>query len=80
MQEAALLTPWCLAFRGKTIPDRELARNSNGLGIVKSAESICISIPPNSTFSISGYIDKVIPYHINLQLQFYKLHSALLFH
>lgn len=62
LQEAALFTPWYLAFRGMTIRDKELARNNNRLGIVKSAENFCISIPPNSTVSISGYIDKAIPY------------------
>lgn len=45
-----------------TIREKELARNNNRLGIVESAENFCISIPPNSTVSISGYIDKAIPY------------------
>lgn len=50
LQEVALFTPWYLVFRGMAIRDKELARNNNKLGIVKSAENCCISIPPKSTF------------------------------
>ena len=62
LQDANLFTPWYLAFRGMTLREKELAKNNHRLGIVKSAESKCITIPPNSTVSLSGYIDKALPY------------------
>lgn len=75
LQEAALFTPWYLAFRGMTIREKELARNNIRLGIVKSAENVCISTHQTQQ---SHYLDTLIKlYHIDLQLQFFKLHPAL---
>lgn len=62
LQEATFFTPWYLAFRGMAIRDKEFARNNNRPWIVKSAKNYCIYIPPNSTVSLSGDIDKAIPY------------------
>ena len=62
LQEAKLHTPWFLAFRCLTLRDKELARNNDKLGVVKSAETTRIIIPPNSRITIQGYVDKQLPY------------------
>ena len=62
LQKAKLTTPWYLAFRCISLREKELSRNKNRLGVVKSAESANIIIPPNSNMVIQGYIDKEVPY------------------
>ena len=62
LQDAKLYTPWYLAFRGMTLREKELTRNHHRLGIVKSAETQSIVIPPNSSVTVSGYVDKALPY------------------
>ncbi|KAK3108916.1 hypothetical protein FSP39_018571 [Pinctada imbricata] len=62
LQTANLHTPWYLTFRSMTLRDKELKRKQNRLGIVKSAETHPIMIPPNSSITVSGYIDKSLPY------------------
>ena len=62
LQDAKLYTPWYLAFRGMTLREKELKRNHHRLGIVKSAETQSIVIPPNSSVTVSGYVDKALPY------------------
>lgn len=41
----------------------EIQRNGHRLGIVKSAETERITIPPNGSVRIRGYLDKKLPYH-----------------
>lgn len=63
LQDAAIYTPWYLAFRCIALRERELHRHGYVLGLVKSAETDRVIIPPNSHVTILGYLDKKIPYH-----------------
>lgn len=63
IQTTRMTTPWLLAFRYITIRENKLSRNKNRLGVVKSAETDNIIIPPNSEVNINGYIDREVPYH-----------------
>lgn len=63
IQTTRMTTPWHLAFRYITIRENKLSRNKNRLGVVKSAETDNIIIPPNSEVNINGYIDREVPYH-----------------
>ena len=47
LQNAALFTPWYLAFRCITVRKRELKRHKNNIALVRCAESACITIPAN---------------------------------
>ena len=62
LQQADLHTPWYLAFRSLTLREKELAKNNNRLGLVKSAAIKPVIIPPNTSITIPGFIDKAIPY------------------
>ena len=62
LQQADLHTPWYLAFRSLTLREKELARNNNRLGLVKCAAAKPVIVPPNTSITIPGYIDKAIPY------------------
>lgn len=62
LQNTQMKTPWYLAFRCVTLREKELNRNRNILGIVKSAENHSIIIPPNKEVTITGFIDRQIPY------------------
>lgn len=62
LQNTQMKTPWYLAFRCVALREKELNRNRNILGIVKSAETCSIIIPPNKEVTISGFIDRQIPY------------------
>lgn len=62
LQTAKLHTPWYLAFRSMTLQAKELRKQQNRLGIVKSAEVRPVVIPPNSSVTISGYIHRAIPH------------------
>jgi hypothetical protein len=62
LQTAQLHTPWYLAFRCITLRDKQLKRNKNRLGIVRSAEPETILIKPNASITIKGYIDKELDY------------------
>ena len=54
LQNAALFTPWYLAFRCITVRKRELKRHKNNIALVRCAESACITIPANSTVTVKG--------------------------
>ena len=62
LQQADLHTPWYLAFRSLTLREKELDRNNNRLGLVKCAAAKPVIVPPNTSITIPGYIDKAIPY------------------
>ena len=62
LQRASLHTPWYLAFRMMTLQEKELQKQHNRLGIVKCAERKPVTIPPTTSVTVSGYIDKSIPY------------------
>lgn len=63
LQDADLHTSWYLALRCMTLRERELRRNGHRLGIVKSAETERITIPPNGSVRIRGNLDRKLPYH-----------------
>lgn len=63
LQIAKLKTPWYLCFRTMQYRDKELKRRNNVLGIVKSAECSNITLLPNTTKTIAGYVDKGLEYH-----------------
>ncbi|XP_062585806.1 uncharacterized protein LOC134247460 [Saccostrea cucullata] len=58
LQNAALFTPWYLAFRSMIIQEKILRKTNNRLGLVRSAEKNKIIIKPNSNICIKGYIDR----------------------
>ncbi|MCG8035390.1 MAG: DDE-type integrase/transposase/recombinase [Candidatus Thiodiazotropha taylori] len=60
LQNAALYTPWFLAFRCITVRQRELRRNKNRLAVVRCAESANVTIPSNSTVTVRGVCSKEI--------------------
>lgn len=60
LQNTQMKTTWYLAFRCVALQEKE--RNRIILGIVKSAETHSIIIPPNKEVTITGFIDRQIPY------------------
>ena len=62
LQQADLHTPWFLAFRSLTLREKELNRNNHRLGLVKCAAVQSITIPPNTSVTVPGFIDKALPY------------------
>ena len=68
LQEAALHTPWYLTFRSMSLIEKELAKNNNRIGLVKSAALKPVTIPPNSAIKVLGYVDKAVPYHNTLSI------------
>lgn len=62
LQEANLHTPWYLAFRCMVLQERDLVRRNFQLGLVKCAGLKRVVIPPNSDVTVTGYIDKALPY------------------
>ena len=62
LQTANLHTPWYLSFRSMLYRDKELKRRDHVLGIVKCAENKNITILPNTTKTITGYVDKGLDY------------------
>ena len=79
LQEAAIQTPWYLAFQCILLREKDLQRNGYALGLVKCAETTRVVIPPNSNITINGFVDKKIPYHkvtvmhISLQSPVYQM-------
>lgn len=62
LQDAPLSTPWYISFRCMTYREKQLERNNYRLGVVKSAESHSIMIPPNASVDIRGHVFKELPY------------------
>lgn len=46
-----------------TLRERELSRRSYVLALVRSAEERPITLPPNSSVTIQGYLYDKLPYH-----------------
>ena len=63
LQKAQLQTPWYLSLRCLTIRQRELKRNKNRLAIIRCAETTRITIGPNQSVNIKGYLDKELEYN-----------------
>ena len=51
-----------MTFRSILIREKELTKNNNKLAIVKNAVRNPVTIKPNTTIQIPGYIEKEIPY------------------
>ena len=68
LQEKQISAPWKLSFKSLLLKEKELQKNNNRLGIVKSAHQHCITIRPNSSVTLQGYVDKVLPYHATCAL------------
>lgn len=64
LQTAKLHTPWYLSMRCIAIREKELRRNKNRLAVIKSAETNKITIGPNQSITIAGYLDKKLPYNV----------------
>jgi hypothetical protein len=62
LQASKIHTSWYLAFRSMVLQAKELSRNNDRLGIVKSCETSRVVIPPNTTTTIKGSIHKGLPY------------------
>ena len=58
LQLAKLTSPWYTSFRTMVIQERHLKKNNNRIGEVRSASPYKISIQPNNTINLKGYIDK----------------------
>ena len=63
LQKAHLTTPWYSSFRCLVLREKELIRNNNRIGVLRSAEPRNLIIPSNSNITITGMIDKETPYH-----------------
>ena len=74
LQSCNLSTPWYLTFRSITLREKELIRNKNILAIVKNAATKPVTIKPNTSTQITGYLDKELPYSTTTAM----LHSSVL--
>ena len=62
LQRNNIPMPWYVSFRCMNLRQKDLVRKNYCLGIVKSAESSTVKIPPNSQVTINGYADKELDY------------------
>lgn len=62
LQKVKVHTPWFIAFRCMTLRERGLSRRAYVLARVKSAEERPVTIPPNSSVTIQGYLFDKLPY------------------
>ena len=58
LQRAKLHVSWYLSFNCLVGQDRELKRNKNIIGLVKSAVPEKIIFKPNEKIYVKGYIDR----------------------
>lgn len=77
LQTAGLHTPWYLCFRSMLHRDKELKRRDHVLGIVKSAENKNITLLPNTTKTIAGFVDKGLNYPTTCALLQPTLNSVI---
>lgn len=63
LQRANLKTPWYLSLRCLAIRQRELKKNKNRIAIVRSAETTKLTIGPNQSINMKGYLDKQMEFH-----------------
>ena len=50
--------PWYLSLRCLAVRQRELKKNKNRIAIARSAETSMITIGPNQSINVKGYLDK----------------------
>ena len=58
LQRAQLFSPWYLSFRSMSIRAKKLQQNKGKLGIFKSAATRKITIHPNESVQVTGYVDR----------------------
>lgn len=68
LQNANIESPWQLAFRCINKQNRQLQKMDGNLGVLKSAQLHNISVPSNSSKTISCFLDKDVGYHPCLAL------------
>ena len=64
-----------MTFRCILMREKVLQKQNNCLGLIKSAEIQNVIVPPNSVVTLSGYIDKELPYH-STPAMFHPSHFA----
>ena len=62
LQISNLTTPWYLSFRCILLRERELQKNNNRIGLIRTDGTKSITITPNTSITVNGYVDKEIPY------------------
>lgn len=62
LQKVKVHTPWFIAFRCMTLRERRLSRRAYVLARVRSAEERPVTIAPNSSVTIQGYLFDKLPY------------------
>lgn len=62
LQRVKVHTPWFIAFRCMTLRERGLSRRAYVLARVRSAEERPVTIAPNSSVTIQGYLFDKLPY------------------
>ena len=62
LQNASLQVPWYLSFRCISVQEKDLQRNHNRLGVVKSALQEPVYIKPNSSATITSFVDHPLDY------------------
>ena len=62
LQRAKLFFPWYLSFRCMAIRARALKHSNGRIAVVKSASSEKITIHPNQSIDVVGYVDKELDY------------------
>lgn len=63
LQKANLQTPWYLSLRCLTIRQRELKKNKNRLAVVRCAETTKVTIGPNQSINVKGYLSKELEFN-----------------
>ena len=63
LQKANLKKPWYLSLKCLRIKQRELKKHKNRLAVIRSAETSRITIGPNQSVNITGYLDKELEYN-----------------
>ena len=62
LQISNLTTPWYLSFRCILLRERELQKNNNRIGLIRTDGTKSITITPYTSITVNGYVDKEIPY------------------
>ena len=62
LQRAGLHTPWYLCFRVMVLREKKLEQNNGKIGVVKCASAQKITLHPNQSVNVRGYIDQEMSY------------------
>ena len=77
LQNANLQVPWYLSFRCISVQERDLQRNNNRLGVVKSALQDPVYIKPNSSETITSFVDHPLDYRPTSAMMQPRLNARL---